>query len=461
MNWRDYEIEIHEQFQDMYPSARITHNVYLLGRYSKIERQIDILVEDYVAGDRIRIIVDAKYFSENIDVKEVECFIGMMEDVAADKGLLITQKGYSPAAINRAYNDPGRIELDILNFEELKQFQGFGAIPFSGKHGVRIPSPFSWIIDATKREGLLATLYQRGLTFEKATENKEWMYVNLFCKTLDINNLDAFCKKEEVDILSLYKKAKISYQNTVKRENDRTLLRTIDIEEYPTLEYTGLIEFKEFIFICVLFTPEECKEKNVKKLEQILLRTNPLNVNVESYNKSNLNQLERKLNKADNDVTKAAILISQGDILKKLERYDEAECKYDRSIEILNTSYGAIKGKIDLYLLTQRSDIDLNKVIDDLFELGPTNPTVCQDLIDLFSEYDRSDELFKIMKRKILDYSDNHEVQGNIYYHLGLLSSFLKKQNAKEYFIKAKNCFTNTLDSKHYVFKLIEDNLKE
>lgn len=144
MNWRDYEKEIHEQFQEMYPDAEITHNTTLPGRYSKIDRQIDVLIEDYVAGDRIRIMVDGKYFSENIDVKEVECFIGMMQDVAADKGLLITQKGYSPAAIKRAHNDPSRIELDVLNFEELKQSQGFGALPYSGKHGVVMPSPFGW-----------------------------------------------------------------------------------------------------------------------------------------------------------------------------------------------------------------------------------------------------------------------------------------------------------------------------
>ena len=166
MNWREYEKEIHQQFQEMYPKAEITHNITLPGRYSKIDRQIDVLIEDYAAGDRIRIIVDGKYFSKNIDVKEVECFIGMMQDVGADKRLLITQKGYSKAAIMRAHNDPNRIELDILNFEELKQFQGFGALPYSGKHGVIMPSPFGWVIDATRREGTLATLYQRGLTLK-------------------------------------------------------------------------------------------------------------------------------------------------------------------------------------------------------------------------------------------------------------------------------------------------------
>jgi cyanate lyase len=86
MNWKKYEKEIHSQLQEMFPDAEIMHNTTLPGRYSKIDRQIDVLIEDYAAGDRIKIMVEGKYFSENIDVKEVECFIGMMQDMGADKG---------------------------------------------------------------------------------------------------------------------------------------------------------------------------------------------------------------------------------------------------------------------------------------------------------------------------------------------------------------------------------------
>ncbi|MFO7853313.1 MAG: restriction endonuclease [Bacteroidota bacterium] len=461
MNWNDYEKEIQAQFQEMYPEGEITHNTTLPGRYSKIERQIDVLIEDYVTDDRIRIIVDGKYFSENIDVKEVESFIGMMQDVAADKGLIVTQKGYSPAAIQRAYNDTSRIELDILNFEELKQFQSFGALPYSRKHGVVIPSPFGWIIDATRREGFLAALYQRGLTLEEAAENKEWMYINIFNKTDDINNLDAFCKINESDTLYHYPDAKFTYDKTVKRKDANTLLRTIEINTYPTLEYTGFVEFDDFIFICVLFTPEELKEKNLKKLEYILARVLPFNIDVDSVLYSNLELLERQLKQADDDITKAEIFIDQGNILKKLERYEDSEKKYNESLKVLNTSYGAIKGKIDLYLLTNRSKSDLNKVIDDLFLLAPTNPTVCQDILGLFFEHDRIDDIIKIMERKIQDFSENKEAQGNINYHLGLLCSDLdRKSEAENYFHKAKNCFAYTLDQKHNVFNLIEENLK-
>lgn len=279
MHWRDYEKEIYDQFTTLFPQAEITQNVKIVGRYSKVERQIDILIEDYVAGNRMRIIVDGKFFSQKIDVKAVEMFIGMLNDCEANKGLLITQKGYSKAAINRAHSDPIDIELDILNFKDLDQFQSFGGIPYSGKHGVILPAPFGWILDGTRRPGMLATLYQQGLTLKQAGKNKEWMYVNIKSKDDDIKTLDDFLMFQENYTLQSFPQAKIKYLPTVKRDDRNIKLREIDIESYPTLEYTGFVDFEEFVFMCVLFTPDELKKKNIRKLESILLRVLPLHIN--------------------------------------------------------------------------------------------------------------------------------------------------------------------------------------
>jgi hypothetical protein len=66
----------------------------------------------------------------------------MLEDIGSQKGLLISKEGFSEAAYNRAYFGPTEIELDILNFEELRSFQSHGAIPYSGNNGALMPSPF-------------------------------------------------------------------------------------------------------------------------------------------------------------------------------------------------------------------------------------------------------------------------------------------------------------------------------
>jgi hypothetical protein len=253
--------------------------VKIIGRFSKIERQIDILIEDYVAGNRIRIVVDGKFFSTKIDVKDVEMFIGMLNDCEANKGLLITQEGFSEAATKRAYYDPIDIELDILNFKDLQQFQGCGGIIHSGNHGAIIPAPFGWIIDGTRRDNMLATFYQRGISFEQAYENKEFIYVNIFNKNDEINDLDTFIEYQRNYTVEDFPNAIIKYLPTIKRNDTNVILREIHIGTYPTKEYTGFVEFDDFILFCVLFTPEELKKKNIKKLETILMAALPLNVN--------------------------------------------------------------------------------------------------------------------------------------------------------------------------------------
>lgn len=159
----------------------------------------------------------------------------MVEDVDAKQGILITSKGFSPAAINRAYYGPRDVELDILNFENLKQFQGFKGIIYAGKHGAVVPSPFGWIIDSTRRDGILATFYQRGLTLEEAAKKKKWMYVNIFSKDHEITSLDGLVKLQESYTKAKFPKATFECDSTIQRsDSSKTLLRTIIIDKYPT-----------------------------------------------------------------------------------------------------------------------------------------------------------------------------------------------------------------------------------
>src|SRR4029077_18772710 len=123
ISWQQYEQEITDSFRSQYPDAKITHNAKIVGRFSKVERQIDLLVEEQVADFPFRIAIDAKHHAKRIDVNDVEQFLGLPGDVAVDVGVMISPEGYSQAAINRAHYDNSRLELDILNFKELNFYQ--------------------------------------------------------------------------------------------------------------------------------------------------------------------------------------------------------------------------------------------------------------------------------------------------------------------------------------------------
>lgn len=104
--WRDYEDHIYEKLSTWAgPEARVEFDQEMLGKFSEVNRQIDILISGRFANvtDRdITAAVDCKYYTREIDVKKVDEFVGFLEDVQTDLGILITNRGFTPAAQRRA-----------------------------------------------------------------------------------------------------------------------------------------------------------------------------------------------------------------------------------------------------------------------------------------------------------------------------------------------------------------------
>jgi hypothetical protein len=281
MDWREYEGEIEEQFRQAYPSAQITHDAKLLGKFSTVERQIDLLIEEHAADFAVRIVVDAKYRGRTIDVGDVEAFIGLTRDVEAHTGMMVALEGYTPAAVKRAHNDDVDMILDVLNFEELKALQGVAAIAYSGDRGVSIAAPFGWVVDANRRRGMVATLYERGLGFEDAVKRNEFMYVNFWNKRNDkVNSIDALLKYQEGYMLEGSPDAEILLLERARnrRVGAETRIRRFKKKSHPTPEYTGFVDFEDFIFMCVLFTPESLERKNLRKLRFVIGDAFPMEV---------------------------------------------------------------------------------------------------------------------------------------------------------------------------------------
>jgi hypothetical protein len=280
LDWKQYEQEISKYFQSEYPSARITYNARMLGKFSKIERQVDLLVEEQAADFQIRIIVDGKYRDKRIDVNDVEAFLGLVRDVGAQQGVMVSTEGYTKAAINRAYYDELELDLDVLNFEDLKTAQGFAAIPYAGGHGVLLPAPLGWVVDATPRDGAVACLYQRGLDLKEAQEANEWMYLNFWGKSEKVSDLESLLAHQEGYLRERFPDADIQYLDFVPRKDAKTKLRALRVQSYPGLEYTGFVEFNDFIFFCVLITPVGLEKRNLRKLRYIVRRILPLKLKV-------------------------------------------------------------------------------------------------------------------------------------------------------------------------------------
>lgn len=276
-SWQEYEDAIFLECERVYHSRKceITKNVYIVGRFSGVKRQIDVLVR-FFDGESIvsTMVVECKHYARKINVKIVDSFIGCLEDVGADKGTIVSEKGFTKAAINRAYRGKEDIEVDILSLGELQQFQAIGAIPFSGDHGLVLASPFGWVIDGKRRAIAPAVFYRRGIPFVEVTKReKEWMYLQFWSKNSDMDTIKNLIEVQNESLSVVDDRADIRVF-----EQDGLTIREARLPSYPTTEITVFREFDYFIAFLVLYCPNHYIQKDTMKAIDMLKEAIPFRV---------------------------------------------------------------------------------------------------------------------------------------------------------------------------------------
>ncbi len=287
-DWRDYENFIYKKLKESYPSSEILFNQKKLGVVSRVERQIDILVKAEIAGFAIEIIIDCKFFNKKVDVKDVESFLSYLLDLKASNGVIITNNGFTKAAQNRAVFDTQAIDLKIIEFDKLNIFQGLQGFHYKvDENGVGImlavQAPEGWLLDSHPKLPHTTVLYPRGLSAEEAYSSGGLIYIGFWKKDSECPNLESlidrqnkYIKKQAFD---KQEKAKISFQKLRTTNNKEFQIRTAYIHSgYLGLEYTGFIDFCDWIIFFVLLEPEDKKAKYLKKLKWLLPRVRPINI---------------------------------------------------------------------------------------------------------------------------------------------------------------------------------------
>ncbi|WP_272656891.1 MULTISPECIES: restriction endonuclease [unclassified Providencia] len=101
-DWKALEQLVAIIQQQLSPDAVVQHNVMLDGVSSETKRQVDVLVEQSIGQYKMRIIIDCKDYSNPVDVKGVEEFHGLVQDVCANQGALVCPAGFTKSALRRA-----------------------------------------------------------------------------------------------------------------------------------------------------------------------------------------------------------------------------------------------------------------------------------------------------------------------------------------------------------------------
>jgi len=124
-DWRQYERQIFDRLTKLAGEDSVVEfDQSVPGYLSEAERQVDVLVRGRFAGQTATgtMAVDCKCWSKKVDVMDVDRFVGTIEDIRTDFGLLVTTEGFTPAAKRRAENARG-IRVDVVPYEELEDWE--------------------------------------------------------------------------------------------------------------------------------------------------------------------------------------------------------------------------------------------------------------------------------------------------------------------------------------------------
>ncbi|PWF62397.1 hypothetical protein CBX96_16220 [Shewanella sp. BC20] len=79
---------------------KVEHDIKLEGKDGP--RQIDVLITSEIAGMKIKTIIECKDYKGKVSVGVVDSLHSVMQDVNANKGVLVSSNGFSSTAINKA-----------------------------------------------------------------------------------------------------------------------------------------------------------------------------------------------------------------------------------------------------------------------------------------------------------------------------------------------------------------------
>ena len=101
--WKRFEHLIHQIHQQYDISgARITLDDHIPGQDSKTLRQVDISIRVQIGPYSVLIAVECKDHAHPLDVGAIGEFVALRNDIRANKGVVVSTGGFTPAAIELA-----------------------------------------------------------------------------------------------------------------------------------------------------------------------------------------------------------------------------------------------------------------------------------------------------------------------------------------------------------------------
>ncbi len=162
VQWRVFEELVAHIYRELSPNAAVNHNDHILGKASQVERQIDVSIRHTIAGHNLLTIVQARDYKKPADINDVGEFASVIEDVGANKGILVCKGGFTDGAKKLAE----RKGIDLCNIHDAQ----------SRKWNLDIQLPVIWIDLMPQVRYGMAVFLNGGESIPKSPE--DWLISN-------------------------------------------------------------------------------------------------------------------------------------------------------------------------------------------------------------------------------------------------------------------------------------------
>ena len=145
---------------------------------------------------------------------------------------------------------------------------------------------------------------------------------------------------------------------------------------------------------------------------------------------------------------------------RELENFENAIDFYEQADKIQPNDYYTLKPLLDLELSHNKENYQDRT--NQFFSIAPGNPTIYQDLMKMYWNYEKIDELLSYFASQHDNYLTDNKVNGNLYFYTAVIQYDKKDfKNSKENFEKSREIFKKVYEPNHRVFEVIDSYTNE
>lgn len=102
MKWQEYQEAVALLYEQLDGFGMVHRNVYLPDLVTGQRRQVDVMIEMTERGHSLRMLIDAKFHSTPLDIKDIEEVAALSQAVGAHKTIIVAANGFTSPAETKA-----------------------------------------------------------------------------------------------------------------------------------------------------------------------------------------------------------------------------------------------------------------------------------------------------------------------------------------------------------------------